>query len=158
MLINTFKAWMQQKRYSPNTIKTYTDAIGTFLGFYSDKEAHELINQDLIHFNSEFILSNGYSPSYQNQVINAVKLFYTKQLQTSMSIDAIERPKRGRILPKVIDKPTVQRMLTGIPNQKHETALTVIYGLGLRRSELINLKHTDIDLRRKVVNIRNAKG
>nr|NQU91361.1 site-specific integrase [Bacteroidota bacterium] len=156
--IESFKSWMQQKRYSKSTINTYTDAISTFLGFYAEKDVNELSNEDLIRFNAEFILPNGYSPSYQNQVINAVKLFYAKQIHKSMDIDQIERPKRGRILPKVIDKPTVQKMLTGIPNQKHKTALAVIYGLGLRRSELINLKLNDIDFRRKVVTIRNAKG
>jgi len=52
----------------------------------------------------------------------------------------------------------VQKMLAGIANIKHKTALTTIYSLGLRRSELIQLKLTDISFKRDVVEIINAKG
>jgi len=57
-----------------------------------------------------------------------------------------------------ISKHDIQKMLGSIGNLKHRTALAIVYGLGLRRGELINLKLSDIDSKRKTVIIRNAKG
>jgi integrase/recombinase XerD len=72
--------------------------------------------------------------------------------------EEIERPRREKPLPKVIDKDIVQKMMSGITNLKHKTALLLIYGCGLRRSELIHLRLTDIDLNRQVLMIINSKG
>lgn len=156
--IDRFRMWMQQQRYGDNSIKVYADAIEVFLRFYADRDPATLSNDDLIRFNSEFILSNRYSASYQNQVINALKLFYGQVYKSEMKIKEIERPLRARKLPKVIAQGDVRLMLEGIPNMKHKVALSLIYGLGLRRSELINLRLTDLDFKRQTVTINNSKG
>ena len=75
-----------------------------------------------------------------------------------MCIGEIERPLRAHKLPKVIAKADVQRMLTSIPNLKHRTALALVYGCGLRRSELINLKLKDLDSKRLTLTVINGKG
>jgi len=156
--IASFKLWMEQHRYRPNTIKSYAEAIATFLGFCGDKAPEALTTDHLITFNKQYILQNNYSPSYQNQIINAVKLFYSKELKSNMNIEEIERPLRRKALPKVLAKATIQEMLSGISNLKHKTALTLVYGLGLRRSEIIHIKLSDIDFERKVVMIIDGKG
>lgn len=46
--INVFTLWLKSKRYSPNTIKTYVDAIKSFLKFYANKPTSEITNQDVI--------------------------------------------------------------------------------------------------------------
>lgn len=74
--LNAFEQWMQSKRYSSSTIKTYTEAIRKFFRYYSTKQVHEIIEQNLVAFNNAYILKNHYSASFQNQVINAVELFY----------------------------------------------------------------------------------
>lgn len=61
-------------------------------------------------------------------------------------------------MPKVIAKEIVEKMLTGIPNFKHKTALALIYSCGLRRSELINLQLRHLDSKRKTLTIINGKG
>ena len=73
-------------------------------------------------------------------------------------MEGLERPRRGRPLPNVLPKEMVKELLEGIPNLKHKAALSMVYGLGLRRSELINLKLTDIDSKAKTVVIRQGKG
>ena len=50
--IQGFGEWMQQKRYSPNTIKTYTEAISTFFRYFHHKTVLEITNVDLLDFNS----------------------------------------------------------------------------------------------------------
>lgn len=153
-----FEAWLKSRRYSNSTIKTYTEALKVFLKYFEDRDPAEISNKDFILFNSNFILKNGYSASYQNQVINAIKLFYLKVENRALSIEDIERPKRYNPLPRVIPKEMVEKMLTSIPNFKHKTALTLIYACGLRRSELINLRLKDLDSKRRTVTIVNGKG
>ncbi len=156
--IDYFEALLKSRRYSNSTIKTYTEAIKVFLKYFEDRDPAEISNKDFILFNSNFILKNGYSASYQNQVINAIKLFYLKVENRALSIEDIERPKRYNPLPKVIPKEMVEKMLTPTPNFKHKTALTLIYACGLRRSELINLRLKDLDSKRRTVTIVNGKG
>ena len=153
-----FRRWMEQRRYGESTVKTYTDALRVFFGYFEGMAIDTITNKDLVAFNYNYIIKNKYSSSYQNQIINAIKIFYKFRFGMAMNIDDIQRPKRSKPLPKIIEKDDVRRMLAGIANLKHKVALTTIYSLGLRRSELINLKLTDIDLLRRAVVIRNSKG
>lgn len=74
--IRSFKNRMRSRRYSESTIGTYTDALKIFFRFYSDKPIREITNEDLITFNNDYILKNKFSSSFQNQVVNAIKLFF----------------------------------------------------------------------------------
>jgi len=156
--IAQFKDWLSSRRYSPNTIKTYTDALRTFLKFFHNKPINEINNQDLIRFNNDYILHNNYSSSFQNQVVNAIKLFFRKIENTQLEVDLIHRPKREKKLPNVLSKEEVQSILKNTINIKHKAALSLIYSCGLRRSELLNLKLKDIDSKRNLLIIRKAKG
>jgi integrase/recombinase XerD len=71
-----FSRWLKSKRYSDNTIKTYTEALKSFLLFYNSKPVEEISNEDIIVYNNDFILKHKLSASYQNQIVNAVKLFF----------------------------------------------------------------------------------
>ncbi len=153
-----FAKWMEQRRYGKSTIKTYTESLRVFFHYYKDKDIEIINSDDVVDFNFNYIIQNGYSASYQNQVINAIKLFYKHRFHTGMDLEKIQRPRRSKPLPKIIDKEDIRRMLSGISNLKHKTALSMIYGLGLRRSELINMKIRDIDLERRNVVICNSKG
>ena len=74
--VEKFRSWLQSKRYSDSTVKTYTDALKSFLLFYNTKPVEEITNEDIIVYNNDFILKNKLSASYQNQIVNAVKLFF----------------------------------------------------------------------------------
>jgi integrase/recombinase XerD len=156
--INHFISWLKSKRYSPNTIKTYVDAIRSFLKFYAAKPISEITNQDVITFNNEYILAKNYSASFQNQVVNALKLFFITVQNKTIDVDLVHRPKRPKLLPNVLSKEEVKLILNAHSNIKHKTMLSLIYSCGLRRSELINLKPTDIDSKRGIVIIRQSKG
>lgn len=72
--IEQFKRWLSSKRYSANTIKTYSDALHTFLKYYHHKPIEQISNEDVIAFNNDYILKNKLSASYQNQVVQPVGL------------------------------------------------------------------------------------
>ena len=157
-LIEQYRKYLSSKRYAESTIKTYSEALRVFFRFYHDKPIADINNNDLIHFNNEYILKNRYSQCYQNQVVNAIKLFYRKIQQRKLEIDLIERPRTEKKLPNVLSKEEVKSILEALDNIKHKTMLCLIYACGLRRSELIQLKINDIDSKRGVLIIRQSKG
>jgi integrase/recombinase XerD len=156
--INQFSDWMRQMRYSERTIGTYSDALRIFLGFFHDTQFEKLENKDIIRFNSEYIIANRYSLAYQNQVINAVKLFYRKMHEKEIDVDKIERPRNQYKLPNVLSKEEVAVILSVLKNIKHKAMLSLIYSCGLRRSELLNLSLSDVDSKRNLLIIRSGKG
>jgi integrase/recombinase XerD len=156
--LTQFKLWMYSRRYSENTIIVYSEAIKTFLKYYYQKPISDLNNEDIIHFNNEYILKNKLSDSYQNQVINAIKLFFKQIENKVIDVEIIHRPKRVKLLPNVLSKEEVKKILDSPRNLKHKTMLSLIYSCGLRCGELINLKPEHIDSKRGLVIIKQAKG
>lgn len=156
--ITDFKTWMRSKRYSESTIDIYNDALKTFLRFYSTKPIIEINNNDVILFNNKFILANKFSASYQNQVVNAIKLFFRKIELKSIDTELVHRPKRPKLLPNVLSKEEVRELLEKTSNLKHKTMLSLIYACGLRCGELLRLKLENIDTKRNLLIIKQSKG
>ena len=153
-----FKNYLISQWYSPNTIKTYTDALGVFFQFHSNKEPEQLGITEIIHFNTGYILRKNLSASYQNQVINAIKLFYRNRFNRVMDLNNIQRPRREKRLPNVLSKQEVKAILEAPTNLKHRAMLSLIYACGLRRSELLNLTLKDVLSDRNLLFIRQSKG
>jgi integrase/recombinase XerD len=156
--LNDFERWLKSKRYSDNTIKTYKEALKSFLLHHHTKPIDELSENDLIAYNNDFILKNKLSSSYQNQIVNAVKLFYSTIENKQIRPELIHRPKREKLLPNVLSKEEVKMILEAPTNTKHRTMLSLIYSAGLRSGELLALKPTHIDSKRGVIIIKQAKG
>lgn len=153
-----FKNYLKSQRYSPNTIKTYTEALGVFFQFHSNKAPEKLEIEDIIHFNTGYILRKNLSASYQNQVINAIKLFYRNRFKRFMNLDNIQRPRREKRLPNVLSKQEIKAILEAPTNLKHRALLSLIYACGLRRSEVLNLTLKDVLSDRNLLFIRQSKG
>jgi len=153
-----FKSWMQQMRYSENTIKTYIHQLELFFGYHSQIIPEEISIDDIEDFNHEFIFKHNLSLTFQNQTVSALKIFYTYTFNRNFDGGKIERPRKTISLPKVIDKNDLQLFFRNIRNGKHKMALETIYACGLRRSELLNLKLRHIDSKRGMISIINSKG
>ena len=153
-----FEHYLQSKRYSSNTIKVYTETLRVFLRYFANKAIEEISNEDLIAFNNDYILKNNFSSSYQNQLVNAVKFYYSAIQHKKIDVELVHRPRREKTLPNVLSKEEVKSILDAPYNLKHRAMLSMIYSCGLRRSELLNLTKLDIDSKRMVVVIRMAKG
>jgi len=153
-----YERWMRQKRYADNTIRTYVDALNVFFRYYADRPLDSLTTEALVQFNHDYIIKHKYSASYQNQVINAIKLYYRQFSHSRMEVEEIQRPRRAHRLPHVLSAEQVTILLKSPRNLKHRCMLQLIYGCGLRRGELLRLRHDDLDFNRKVLWIRGAKG
>lgn len=156
--IEQFRQWLNSKRYSANTVKTYTDALRSFLKFYPERELSSFTNEDVIIFNNDIILKQKLSASYQNQVVNAIKLFFSTVVERQIVIELIHRPKRSKKLPNVLSKEEVKLILETPRNLKHKAMLSLIYSCGLRSGELLRLMPQHIDSKRGLVIIKQAKG
>ncbi|MBA7572114.1 Tyrosine recombinase XerC [subsurface metagenome] len=132
---------LEQKRYAKSTIGTYTTYFRQFL-----------------HYLLKLIRKESMSSSKQNQLINAIKFYYEKVLGREKQYYKIERPQKEEKLPDVLHKEEIASMIRLTKNLKHKSLLAVIYSCGLRRSEAINLKLSDIDSKRMLIKIRGAKG
>jgi integrase/recombinase XerD len=156
--IEKFKQWLRSKRYSESTINTYSEALKSFLVFYREKPVSAINNEDVIIFNNDFILKRKLSASYQNQTVNAIKLFFMTVRETKIEVDKIHRPKRAKLLPNVLSKEEIKLILDAHSNIKHKMMLSLIYSCGLRCGELLALQPIHIDSLRNIVLLKNAKG
>jgi integrase/recombinase XerD len=156
--VHGFTQWMKHRRYSPQTVKVYTQALTTFLAFFPGKVAMDYRMNDLVEFNNRYILDRGCSLSYQNQIINALRLYFSWCGNTAMDKAHLQRPRREHRLPSVLSKQEVKAILGSLRNLKHRSMLSLIYSCGLRRGELLALKPADIDSGRGIVVIRQGKG
>ena len=98
------------------------------------------------------------SVSQQNQVINAIRFLYKYGLDKKYDKVSFKRPKSEKKLPRVIDGEFIKEKLNKIGNLKHKAILTLTYSVGLRVSEIVNLKIEGIDSKRMIIHIKNAKG
>jgi len=156
--LNYFNNWLTSHRYSENTVNTYLNIMRVFLQFYNHKSLNEIGNDDIIYFNNEYILKKKLSNSYQNQFINALKLFFKTIERRQIDVNLIQRPRKEKLLPNVLSKKEVKAILEAHSNFKHRMMLIMIYACGLRRSELIQLKPESIDSQRKLLKISQSKG
>lgn len=157
-LLNKYTNWMEVKRYSKSTIESYTNALLVFFSYHHTKNADQITNQDVMDFNTHYVLKKNLSATYQSQFINALKLFYQTVKNHKLEVEKLIRPQQGNKLPKVISEEEVAAIINACQNLKHKTMLSLIYSAGLRRGELLNLLKTDIDSKRMMITIRNAKG
>jgi len=156
--IGQFEHWMEHKRYSESTVKTYVGAIAVFLRFIKPKTSAEATNEDMRRFVYQYMIPRKLSFSYQNQAINAAKLFFKTIRGSVLITEQLERPRSEHKLPNVLSKEEVAILLKALVNMKHRTMLSLIYSCGLRRGELLNLLPSDVDSKRGLLIIRQAKG
>lgn len=156
--LEKFRKFLSSKRYSSNTIKTYIDALRSFFLFNNEKIISEITNDDIILYNNQYILHHNLSASYQNQIVSAIKLYFRSIQEKNIEIEKIHRARREKLLPNVLSKEEIKAILEAHHNIKHKAMLSLIYSCGLRRSELLHLKPSDIDSKRNIVFIKQSKG
>lgn len=149
------KSKLKYLNYSERTIQIYLHYISKFLNSVSNINPSRLTSKDYQNYLNNFYFT---SISQQNQIINAIKFFYEKVLEKKYGKIDFQRPKREKRLPQIIDKEFLLNKISKIENIKHKSILSLAYSVGLRVSEVINLKISDIDSKRMIINIHQAKG
>ncbi len=157
-VIRQFVKYLQGKRYSESTIKTYFTFVADFFHYMKDKPIVDFCNRDVELFIEDVFVPKKMSISTQRQLISAIKLF--KAFYPKCNIDDLKltRPRKSLILPTVLSKEQIIDLLRYTKNLKHRAILAMIYSAGLRISELLNLKLSEIDVDRRQILVKNSKG
>jgi integrase/recombinase XerD len=149
---------LEQKRYSKSTILTYSSYFKDYMYYFRDRDLAQVETNEINDYILSLIQLANISGSEQNQRINAIKFYYEKVLRRDKQYFQIERPRKEHALPDTLSKTDIQSILVCTSNIKHRCILELIYSAGLRRSEILNLKISDIDSKRMLIKIRGAKG
>ncbi len=149
---------LDQRRYSENTKKVYINYFGDFIRYFKNKELDTITSEEINGYLLTLIREEGISASQQNQRINAIKFYYEKVLGGEKTLYSIDRPKKKKQLPNVLSTEEIKAMINQTTNIKHKCIITLLYSGGLRRSELINMKVSDILSDQMLIKIRNGKG
>lgn len=148
---------MKLRRYSEKTIRIYVRQIELFLNHFT-QNPRSISEKKIQEYIFRTVYKNQYSGSLQNIMVSALKFFYNKVLKQPLQEETTIRPLKTRYIPQVLSKSEVKSILNNIRNIKHKAIIGLIYACGLRRSEALNLKISDIDSKRMIILIRNAKG
>ena len=148
---------LQRRNYSPNTIRTYIHAIEDFARYFGRSPYRlgpEHIRQYQVHLFRERKLCAG---TVEGRTA-ALRFLFVKTLKRPYIHDQIPFPKRQRPLPAVLSQEEVARLIDSAQSLMHRAMLMTLYGTGVRRAELCQLKVADIDSERMVIRVRNGKG
>ncbi|MGF7185522.1 site-specific recombinase XerD [Desulfitispora alkaliphila] len=148
---------LKLRGYSNKTIKVYSSHVRRLVRHF---DVHpKKINKDQI---KQYLLlmmeEKEVSHSYLNQVISAIKFYYSKVLNISNLALDLPRPKKEKKLPDILSEEEIIEIIENVENPKYRVILLLIYSAGLRIGEVVRLKINDIDSKRNLIHVRNGKG
>lgn len=149
---------LQLKAYSTATIKTYLLEFAQLLYALKNVPVASLSYQKLRSYFLYCITKHKISENHLHSRINAVKFYFEQVLKKDKFLMEIPRPKKPSILPKAFNQKDILRIFSAVTNEKHLLMLKLCYGMGLRVSEVVALKLTDIDSRQMHVLVQSGKG
>ena len=147
---------MRMRKLSDKTQSHYIRAVrqlAKFLGRTPDTATVEDLRNYQLH-----LVDHGISPVSLNAAITGLKFFFevtVGDVELMAKMQPVRVPHR---LPVVLSREEVSRLIAATGNLKHQTALSVAYGAGLRASEVAALKVGDIDSERMTLRIEQGKG
>ncbi|WP_430937372.1 tyrosine-type recombinase/integrase [Saccharicrinis sp. 156] len=144
--------------YSRSTIANYHKYFSEFVNFYINKDIDSFEKDDIEAYVRLVRDSKDVSTQYVHMLISAIKFYYEKVLGRQKERYEITRPQKECKLPNVMSENEVQQLLKSSENLKHKCILLIIYSAGLRRSEVLNIKISDLNKDRNMIFIRGAKG
>jgi site-specific recombinase XerD len=149
---------LKLKAYSPNTIRTYTNEFVQMLKALGTQPVDELCIMKLKAYFIYCIDQLKLSASLVNSRINAIKFYFEQVLHQEKLFFEIPRPKIISQQSTEISPRDIKKMLSIVENKKHGLLLKMCYGMGLRVSELVHIKISDIDIGSMQVVVNQGKG
>ena len=146
------------KAYSNNTIRTYTAEFAHLLRTLNHYSVNELSQERLKDYFLYCVKKENIKENHLNSRINAIKFYFEKVLHREKMFFDIPRPKTPKHLPKMLTKTEIKKIFKQTENAKHLLMLQLSYGMGLRVSEIVNLKISHINSEDMLVLIAGAKG
>jgi len=152
-LIEEYETYLDLEGKSPNTVRMYSYYVRRYLEWGGSPNA-----RSALRFLAK-LRKEGYSNRSLNLVVQALRSYFRFEGYDEEA-EKLKPPKVPRSLPKALTRDEVKRLLSVIPPTRKRDRLIVLllYGAGLRVSELCNLKKRDVDLDRSIIVVRGGKG
>jgi integrase/recombinase XerD len=147
---------MTIRKLAPKTQEGYIRTIkyfAAFLGRSPDTASLEEVRRFQLH-----LAENGAQAPVLNHTVSALRFFFRITLKRHDIIEHTTFIRAPRKLPVVLSPEEVARLLNAAPGLKYKAALSVAYGAGLRASEVVSLKVSDIDSKRMLIRVEQGKG
>jgi len=147
---------MTARRFSEATRKDYVRHVRTFTAFLGrspEKATHEDLRRFQLHMAQQQI-----GPATINAAVAALRFFFKVTLERPDLVRRLTTVQEPRKAPIVLNQDEVARLLQAAPGVKYKAALSLAYGAGLRVSEVVALKVSDIDSERMTLRIEQGKG
>jgi integrase/recombinase XerD len=141
---------LKLKNYSPNTIKTYIIHVKKYLDYIQNKTPDTQTAKSYILKKLEID-----NPSSVHHTIFAIEYFFKNILNQNIKIP---KPKRNKTIPIILTSEEISSMINSTKNIKHKLIIKLLYGCGLRVSEIINLKKSDLNFEEELIHIKLSKG
>ena len=148
---------LKLKAYSKNTIRTYVTEFAHLLRILKNFSVDDLSEDRLKDYFLYCLDKEKIKENHLNSRINAVKFYFEQVRKKSKMFFEIPRPKSPKLLPKMLSQAEVRKIFENTVNQKHLLMLKLCYGMGLRVSEIVNLKVEHINSGNMLVLIAGDK-
>src|SRR6516164_705398 len=148
---------MKLRNYAPLTIKVYVLRAAAFAKHFG-KSPERLGAADVRASLLYLVQGKHASWSYYDQALAALRFLYRTTLRRNWVLDDLVSPRKPKKLPVVLSPDEVAQFFQAIDGLKHRAILMTAYAAGLRVSEVVSLRVDDIDSRRMVIRVRQAKG
>jgi integrase len=146
---------MHLRKLEPKTQASYVRAVRKLAGFL-ERSPDTASAEDLRRFQLHLV-DQGTSAIALNATLTGLKFFFDITLGRGELLSKMSPVRVPQTLPVVLSREEVARLIAAVTNLKHQTALTVAYGAGLRASEVIALKVGDIDSERMTLRVEQGK-
>jgi len=148
---------MQLRNFAPETQRNYIHHIFGLARFYRTSP-DQLDFEEIREYQLDLINVRRHSVEAVNQFVSAAKFFYNVVAEVSLPMDALTRGSVPHKLPVVLSPEEVNQFFLHLTYLPYRAALMVAYGSGLRVSEVVSLKVSDIDSQRKLIRVEQGKG
>lgn len=145
------------KGFAKTTQQTYLHQI-TQLAKYFHRSPEQISEDDLREYMLHCHQDKHWSYSSCRQFVHVARFLFDQVMERPISKKKLPFPKKEFRIPELLSRSEVQRIIKCCLSDKHQTALMLAYGTGMRVSELTALKIADLDGERNVIHIKNAKG
>ncbi len=147
---------MRMRKLGPKTQSAYVRAV-RYLASFLQRSPDTATAEDLRRFQLHLV-DRGVSPITLNATITGLKFFFDVTLNRGELVERMSYVHVPQKLPVVLSRDEAARLIAAATNLKHHTALSIAYGTGLRVSEIVSLKVTDIDSERMTLRVEQGKG
>ena len=147
---------MRMRKLSDKTQSHYLRAVRQFAAFLG--RSPDIANVEDLRRYQLHLVDHGISPVSLNAAITGLKFFFDITLDRGELMAKMQPVRVPRTLPVMLSRDEVARLIAATGNLKHQTALSVAYGTGLRASEVVALKVGDIDSQRMTLRVEQGKG